>query len=254
MAIAGKLIGAVIGSIAGPFGTLFGGLIGHLFDKAAEERRLPGGFAGSPPAFADPVSQAQVNFLACLIGLAMSVAGAGGSVKARHVEVMKDFFRRNFPFPSVDQDLIQRIVEEMYTHRDAIDVRGLCAYYATVSTFEGRILLLRLLFQIAKADGEGVSRSEEDIIRNIGLLLGLDERIFRQVRAEFAREAGRAYEVLGVDPGASSEDIKKAYRQLALQNHPDRVASLGPEFVKIAEDKFKAVQEAYEEIRREKGF
>jgi DnaJ like chaperone protein len=57
-----------------------------------------------------------------------------------------------------------------------------------------------------------------------------------------------------VGPDAGVEEIKAAYRQLTLQNHPDRVASLGPEFVKVAEDKFKAVQEAYEEIRREKGF
>ena len=262
MAFTGKLIGALIGSIAGPFGTIFGGLIGHLFDRAAEERRFLGPASGARLAGGeeawqrgtDPVSQAQINFLTCLIGLSISVAEADGRVKISHVEAMKDFFRQNFRFPSVDQDLIQRLIDEMHRNRDRIDLPGLCAYYAAVSTSEGRVLLLRLLFQIARADAEGVTRTEEDLVRRISLLLGLGEQVFRQVRAEFVRESGRAWEILGVDRDAGIEVIKAAYRQLALQNHPDRVANLGPEFVKVAEEKFKAVQEAYEEIRREKGF
>ena len=59
------------------------------------------------------------------------------------------------------------------------------------------------------------------------------------MRAEYVREPGRAWRVLGLSPDADVEEIKMAYRQLTLQNHPDKVANLGPEFVKIAEEKFK---------------
>jgi len=269
VAITGKLIGALIGSIAGPFGTLFGGLIGHLFDRATEERQAmsaaQAGRGTSGPELpgagpdVDPVSQAQVNFLTCLIGLSISVAETDGPVRTSHIEAMRSFFRQNFTFPAVEQDLIQRIIDEMYRNRQRIDVQGLCAYYAAVSTFEGRVLLLRLLFKIAAADSAGVSRSEEALIQRITLMLGLDEAVFRQVRAEVTRSSagrtsGHAYQILGVSPSADIEQIKAAYRQAALQNHPDKVANLGPEFVKVAEEKFKAIQEAYEEIRREKGF
>jgi DnaJ like chaperone protein len=260
MAITGKLIGALIGSIAGPFGTLFGGLIGHLFDRAAEERQMLGSAAGprlgrDPWAEAlDPVSQAQVNFLTCLIGLSLSVAETDGSVRASHVEAMKGFFLRNFSFPAVDQELLQRLIEEMHANRARIDVPGLCAYYAAVSTVEGRVLLLGLLFQIARSDAQGVSTAEEERIRRIAFMLGLGEGIFRQVRGEFLRDGGGAWEVLGLSPDAGVEEIKTAYRQLALQNHPDRVANLGSEFIKVAEERFKAIQEAYEEIRRQRGF
>ena len=262
MSIAGKLLGALIGSIAGPFGTLFGGLIGHLFDRASEERNyVPGADAwrADDPqegggSRADPVSQAQINFLTCLIGLSVTVASVDGGVKKTHIEAMRTFFRRNFSFPAADQYLIQRLIDEMYRNSDRIDVQGLCAYYAALSTPEGRVLLLRLLFQIARADAAGVTRREEELILRISRMLGLGEQVFRQVRAEFRRESGRAWEVLGIDRGAGVDEIKNAYRQLSLANHPDRVANLGPEFVKVAEEKFKAIQEAYQEIRREKGF
>jgi DnaJ like chaperone protein len=262
MAITGKLIGALIGSIAGPFGTLFGGLIGHFFDRASDDRRFLEGSAGwrgtaegSPwGERVDPVSQAQLNFLTCLVGLSVCVASADGRMKASHLEAMRGFFRGNFSFPVADQDLIQRLVEEMHRNRERIDVQGLCAYYAAVSTPEGRVLLLRLLFQIARSDSGGITRVEEELIRRIAFLLGLGEQVYRQVRAEFRNESGRAYQILGIAPNAEVEEIKSAYRQLTMANHPDKVANLGPEFVKVAEEKFKAIQAAYEEIRHEKGF
>jgi DnaJ like chaperone protein len=261
MPITGKLLGALIGSIAGPLGTILGGFIGHLFDRASEERQFLGTASAAGRAAevawrtgADPVSQAQVNFLTCLIGLSISVADADGGVRASHVDAMKDFFRRSFSFGAGDQELIQRLIEEMYRNRQRIDVPGLCGYYAAVSTFEGRVLLLRLLFQIARADTAGVTRREEDLILTIALNLGLGEQVFRQVRAEFMRESGRAWEVLGIPPDSRVEEIKSAYRQLSLKHHPDKVANLGPEFVKVAEERFKAIQQAYDEIRREKGF
>jgi DnaJ like chaperone protein len=110
------------------------------------------------------------------------------------------------------------------------------------------------LFQIARAEAQGISRTEEELIRRIALLLGLGDQIFRQVRAEFLRETGRAWKILGLSPDADVEMIKSAYRQLSLQNHPDKVANLGAEFVRVAEERFKAIQEAYEEVRRERGF
>jgi DnaJ like chaperone protein len=264
MPITGKLLGALIGSIAGPIGTVIGGFIGHLFDRASDEQRFLGaaeearGAAGAAgPAGdsgTDPVSQAQVTFLTCLIGLSMAVAGADGTVRVAHVNAMKDFIRRTFSFGSVDQDLLQGIIEEMYRNRERIDVQGLCAYYAALSTPQGRVLLLRLLFQIAVSDQRGVSAAEESLIRTIAFSMGLDEQAFRQARAEVTRGAGHAWEVLGVAPDASVEEIKSAYRTLTLQNHPDKVASLGPEFTRVAEQKFKDIQEAYEEIRRVRGF
>jgi len=233
-------------------GTILGGLIGHLFDRAVEERQSLEGYP--PYSWAEPVSSAQLQFLSSLIGLSMAVAYADGEVKVSQVEALKSFFRENFPYAPDDQGLIQGMIEETFLHRQSLEVERLCLYYRSVSTYPGRLLLLRLLFKIAAADTRGVQDREEGLIRRISQLLGVEASSFQSIRAEFRREDGGAYRVLGVSPEASDAEIRSAYRQLAYQHHPDRVANLGEEFVKVAEEKFKFIKQAYEEIGRQRGW
>ncbi len=255
MAFTGKLFGALIGSLAGPMGAILGGVVGHLFDRAVEERKALNIFPGaSTSLYSDSVSAAQVNFLTSLIGLSIAVANADGHVRVSQVEIIKSFFRSQFPFAHDDQRLVQRIIDESYKNREEIDINGLCHYYRGVSNFEGRLLLLWLLFKIAHADSEGVIRVEEDMIHRIAGLLGVGAAEFMSIRAEFIQDKSRAYEIFGLEPAASDEEVRAAYRRLAAQNHPDRVANLGEEFVKVAEEKFKTINAAYEEIRKERGF
>ena len=61
------------------------------------------------------------------------------------------------------------------------------------------------------------------------------------------------YEILGVGKNADDKEIKKAYRKMANKYHPDKVSHLGDDFQKLAEDKFKAVNDAYQSIKKERG-
>ena len=255
MAFKGKIIGALIGSFAGPLGTILGGLIGHLFDKAQEEREYWQRVGGRGYAVtSDPIAQAQVNFISSLVGLSIAVANVDGHVKVSQVEEIKEFFRDNLPFSGDDQALLQKIIDETVKNRNKLDIGTLCSYYRSVSTYEGRLLLVRLLFKIARADREGITKSEEVLISQIAYLLGLDEATYGSIKAEFYRDEERVYRILGVDKNASIEEIKSAYRKLASQYHPDKVANLGDEFVQLAEEKFKVIQDAYAKIREERGF
>jgi len=83
--------------------------------------------------------------------------------------------------------------------------------------------------------------------------LGLAETEYDGLAAEFLEPAGREYRVLGLEPGASEEEVRSAYRRLASECHPDRFSSLGQEFVRAAEERFKILQEAYEEVRRRRA-
>lgn len=255
MAFKGKLIGALLGSFAGPMGTILGGVIGHFFDMASNERRSSGAFfSHADTARVDRVSTAQLNFLSSLIGLSIAVANADGHVRTSQISALRSFFRENFPYSEDDQQLIRQIIDETFRNRSRLNVAGLCGYYRSISVLTDRLLLLRLLFKIAVADNLGIDPREEALIRKITSLLGLSEYHFKSVQAEFSRVEKRAYQILGVDPRASEAEIRSAYRKLASEHHPDRVANLGEEFVKVAEEKFKLINEAYEEIRRERGF
>lgn len=258
MAFKGKLIGALLGSLAGPMGTILGGVIGHLFDRAVEEqeawRRLEEGGAQSRSGRRESgaVSEAQVAFISSLIGLSMAVANADGRVRVSEVRALKAFFRQHFPYGEEDQLLIERIVDETFLRREQLDVEALAAYYRAVSSPAGRLLLLRLLFKIAAADRAGIDQAERDMIQRIARLLGVAD--LRSVEAEFEPAEGRAYRILGLEPGSSEAQIRSAYRRLAAEHHPDKVANLGEEFTRVAEEKFKAINQAYAELRRQRGF
>jgi DnaJ like chaperone protein len=246
-------------------GSILGGLIGHLYDQAAEDRRgaedcrVAGdniareGAIAAPPR-PDTISSAQLQFLTALIGLAAAVANVGGRARAGEIAALKAFFREHFPFGPEDQKLLANIIDETFANQDRLEVQALCRHFLSVSTPEGRRLLVRLLLKIASADGLGVRLEEERLARRIAASLNIEPAEYRRLAAEFTPQGGWAYRVLGLEPAVSDEEVRSAYRRLAAESHPDRVVSLGVEFVRVAEEKFKQLQEAYEEIRGERGF
>jgi len=263
MAYRGKLIGALLGSLAGPMGSLLGGLIGHLYDRAAEERNaeeqgleaaglLPGGKAAAPP-HPDAISSAQLQFLTALIGLQAAVAHAGARPGAEAAEALKAFFQEHFPYGPEDQQLLANLIEEIFANQDRLEVQALCRHFLGVSTPEGRRLLVRLLLKIASADRGEVRREEERLVRRIAAGLNIEAGEYRLLAAEFTAQGGWAFRTLGLEPSATDEQIRSAYRRLAAENHPDRVACLGSEFVRVAEERFKQLRQAYEELRAERG-
>jgi len=254
MAFKGKLIGALLGSLAGPMGTILGGLVGHLYDRATEERDATGRIGQRWRGIEDSISAAQLDFLTSLIGLSIAVANADRHVRISQIEALKAFFRQNFPYSQEDHRIIQAVIDETFVNRDRLDVDALASYYRLSSSPAGRLLLLRLLFKIAEADKRGISDAEEQLIRRIAAALRIDAASFASVAAEFKHEDNRAYRILGVSPDASNEQIRSAYRRLAAQYHPDTVANLGEEFTEVAEEKIKLINEAYGEIRTQRGF
>ena len=116
-----------------------------------------------------------------------------------------------------------------------------------------RLQLLHYLFGIAKADGD-VHRLEVNIISQIATYLGISEKDYESIKAMFYKDAAAAYAILEVTPDASDDEIKKAYRRMAMKHHPDKLRDLGEAYQKSAQEKFVKIQEAYELIKKERGF
>ena len=117
---------------------------------------------------------------------------------------------------------------------------------------EVRIQLVHYLFGLAKADGH-VADAELRVIRHIASLLQVPASDFESVKSMFYRDANADYHILGIKPTATDEEVKKAYRQMAIRYHPDKVAQLGEEYMKGAKEKFQKVQDAYENIKKQRG-
>ena len=76
---------------------------------------------------------------------------------------------------------------------------------------------------------------------------------FDSIQAMFYQDTTVAYKILEIAPEASDSEVKKAYRKMATKFHPDKVHHLGEEFQKMAEEKFKSVNDAYQQIKKERG-
>ena len=76
---------------------------------------------------------------------------------------------------------------------------------------------------------------------------------FESIKAMFYDSSDSAYLILEIEKSASNDELKKAYRKMVKKYHPDKLQHLGEEHVKGAEEKFKQVQKAYEQIQKERG-
>ena len=115
-----------------------------------------------------------------------------------------------------------------------------------------RIQLVHILFGLSKADNN-IHNNEIKIISDIATLIGLGQSDFNSVKAMFVEDTSSSYKILGLNQQATDSEIKSAYRNLATKFHPDKVSHLGEEFTKIAEEKFKSINDAYQKIKKERN-
>jgi DnaJ like chaperone protein len=155
------------------------------------------------------------------------VKAFGEEEAAEMLRILRDVLKQDIPLKEVSQQIKGRM------------------------DYPSRLQLIHLIFGIAQADG-AVNDYELALIEQIAYDLGLSRADILSVKNMYFRSADWAYNVLEIDTNASNEEIKKAYRQLALKNHPDKVAYLGDEIRKKAQEKFQKISEAYEAIKKER--
>ena len=230
------LLGSLGWALGGPIGAILGFLLGSAFegmDSGTYEYR----------------STTPGDFRVSLLILAASVMKADGKQLKSELDFIRAFFLKNFGEPATKQYMV--------AFRDIlkqdIPLESVCLQIRSNMDIHSRLQLLHFLFGISAADGH-YHPLEVDAIERIAHYLGINQYDFLSIKNMFVKEADSAYKILEIKPDASEEEIKKAFRAMALKHHPDRVSHLGEEFQKAAEEKFQQVNQAYNTIKKQRGF
>ncbi len=198
--------------------------------------------------------QQRNTFLFSLLVLASYIIRADGKVMHSEMNLLRQWLRNNFGQNAVDdgEQIILKLFEQqkLLGHSEFRSmVMGSCEQLRQIMSYEQRLQLLNFLVMIAQADGV-VATAEVNALRECTLALGLSETDLNSMLnlQDAGTNLDAAYKVLGVSPTATNDEVKAAFRRLTLQNHPDKVASLGEDIRKAAEKKFKEINAAKETI------
>ena len=189
------------------------------------------------------------DFPTMLMALSAVVMKADGSVKRAELDYVKGFFTAQFGNQFTREHLQ---VLKHFLDNGQIPISDICNDIRNRISVDGRIQMVHYLFQVAKADGH-VDDSEMKIIEQLANKLGIPAMEFDSVKNMFYRSADSDYKILGIEATASDEDVKRAYRKMAIAFHPDKVAQMGEEYQKGAKEKFQQIQDAYENIKKKRG-
>jgi DnaJ like chaperone protein len=235
----GKWLGGGLGFVlGGPIGGLLGFLVGTAVDETDQYN----------PYVTEPATTARGDFGMSLLVLIAAVMKADGKVVKSELDYVKQFFVRQFGDYSAKQALI--VLRDMLK-RD-IPVTDVCTQIRMNMDHSSRLQLLHLLFNLSVVD-TSVSKQELDVIQLISNNLGISSTDFMSIRNMFVPETDSAYKILEIEPSSTNEEVRKAYRKMAVKYHPDKVAHLGEEYRKTADEKFRMVNEAYDKIKKERN-
>lgn len=231
-----KWLGGGLGWVfGGPIGGLLGFLVGSFFDEVSGPDR-------------QVTESAPGNFGISLLVLTAAVMKADNKVLKTELEYVKQFYIRQFGRESTREAMM--ILRDLL--KQDIPLKDVCRQIAANMDYSSRLHLLHFLFGIAGSDDK-YDNAEVTVISKIAEYLGISQSDYTSVRNMFIPETDSAYRILEIDASATDEEVKKAYRKMALKYHPDRVSHLGEDFRKAADEKFKKVNEAYERIKKQRN-
>ncbi len=247
-----KFIGAIAGFFIfgrNVFGAFLGFVIGSMIDNMKVTVQKGGRAEDVFDYYRQQAGRSHEDFATMLMALSAAVMKADGRPLKVELEYIKTFFAQQFG-PQYTSEHLK--VLKHFLDAPQIPLDQICQDIKLRTQVEVRIQLLHYLFGIAKADGH-VADQEIEVLRRIAALLEVPRADFESVKNMFYRDVNSDYHVLGIEPTATEEEIKKAYRQMAVRYHPDKVAQMGEEYQKGAKEKFQKVQEAYESIKKARG-
>ncbi len=240
MSIWGKVLGGAAGfALGGPIGALIGGLAGHAVDKMRE--------GGAPAEDATK----QIAFTIGVIVLGAKMAKADGVVTPDEIRAFKEVFH----VPPGEMKNVGRVFDR--ARQDAAGFEPYARQIGKLFQNNPAVLedLLDGLFHIAKADNV-IHPAEIEYLRRVAEIFGFSEADFARIRAaHVGPDAADPYTILGLPHDVSDEELKRSYRRLVREHHPDTLIAQGmpQEFIDVANEKLAAINDAYDRVARQRG-
>ena len=223
-----------------------GAIIGYLIGSLLERTTVRTG-TFNPYQTSQRVSPA--DFELNLLSLASLVIKADGRVSQTELDYVRQYFVQAYGRDRANATF--RVFNEVVKKREVSAV-NIANYLRQRTRYESRLQILHFLFSVANADGL-VSNAEVRALNEISGYLGIHESDISSIKAMFFKNPDSAYEILEISRSATDAEIKKAYRDMVKKYHPDKLQHLDEAHRKGGEEKFKKVQEAYEQIQKERG-
>lgn len=246
-----KWIGGSLGwALGGPIGGVLGFVFGAMFDDTSLTVENKTGYdPRTDRRYQSSRHQTQQgDFASALLVLSAAVMKADGKHMRSELDYIRQFYTNQYGAAAAAHQM--NVLKELLNKE--IPIREVCEQIRYYMEHPLRLQLVHYLFGIAKADGE-VDQSEVRLIEQIAHYMGISEKDIASLKAMFYKDKAQSYKILELEESASDDDVKKAYRKMAMKYHPDKVRGMGDQVEKDAAEKFRKVQEAYEHIKKSRG-
>ncbi len=262
----GKLIGGAFGfMLGGPLGAVLGAALGHQFDRGLSLADMSGGMGGDVFGGVGNRERVQTAFFTALFSVMGHVAKADGRVTEDEIVMARHLMQQMALGEAQRRLAIELFNKGKQTDFDLESViqqfRQECHRRRTLMQ-----MFMETLLHAAYADNV-LDPAEERLLEHISAMLGFSRMFYQQMHARVQaqryfhtggearspeKQLQEAYEMLGIRADASDAEIKKTYRRLMNQHHPDKLVSKGlpEEMIKLATEKTQKIKAAYETIKK----
>lgn len=224
--------------VAGPIGAI----LGYAYGSMNAEPKVENFGSSSGRGYAPKTSHG--DFVISVLVLLAKVMKADGKLLKSELDYVKNFLIQQFG--------VLQAKELMMVYKDILDqeypLRDVCRQIQRSMDHPSRLELIHILYGLSASDGD-VHEKEVQVIQAIANYLNINKNDYESIKATFAKDEGAPYRILEIDKTANEEEVKKAFRKMANKYHPDKVSHLGKEMQDLAEEKFKAVNDAYQQIK-----
>jgi len=249
MGLLKKIVGGTIGFvIAGPLGAIAGAAIGHALDMDSQHLQT------AQRARLSSNEEAQFTFFVATFSMLAKLAKVDGRVTREEIDTVEKFMIYDLSLDPISRRVATNIFHAAVESPDNFRDFASQFYIQFQAQPQMLDLMIDILLRVSIADGT-LSPSEEELIHVAVRLFNFSDEKYMTLKSRYVKDVQKYYAILGCDINDSNEQIKKQYRKLVSDYHPDKIASKGlpDEFTKFANDKFREIQEAYEVIKKERG-